>query len=83
MAGGQEGDELHQLAIGKADRLRDFKPQAYTDLRQLASDGDGFVIVKTELDEYSAVPQEFRCDVLLPNGAKKHNAGHREQASCR
>ena len=83
LAGGQEGDELHQLSIGKVDRLGDFKPQAYTDVRQLASDGDGFVSVKAELDEYAAVTQEFRCEVLLPNGAKKHNAGHRKQTSCR
>ena len=27
--------------------------------------------------------QELRSEVLLPNGAKKHNSGQREQTSCR
>ena len=49
---------------------------------QLVADGCGLLIVKTELDEYPAVTQELSSEVLLPNGPKKHDAGHREQTSC-
>ena len=63
------------MPIGKPNGLEDLKPQVYADLRQVASDGCGFLIFKTQLDEYAAVAQELSGEVLLPDGTKKHNAG--------
>ena len=71
------------MPIGKANSLRDLKPQVYADVFQLAGNGGGFFVVETEIDEYATVAQELRGEVLLTNRAKEYNAGQREQTSCR
>ena len=70
------------MPIGKPNGLANLKPQIYANLRQVASDGCGFLIVKTQLDKYAAVAQELSGEVLLSDGTEKHNAAQCEQTSC-